>query len=118
MVAIAEENTTWQKALAEKTITVATPPILIHVGDLPTRLFPPTLPLPAELSSSSVGGHAAPDFLTPLLSPPTVQVLSSVVLDRPFQFRVAFTNPLGEAISDGLLTVEGAGLVRGQAQIQ
>lgn len=37
VVAIGEENTTWQKALAEKTITVATPPILIHVGDLPTR---------------------------------------------------------------------------------
>lgn len=41
VVAIGEENTTWQKALAEKTITVATPPILIHVGDLPTCLFSP-----------------------------------------------------------------------------
>lgn len=36
VVAMGEENTSWQKALAEKTITVATPPILIHVGDLLT----------------------------------------------------------------------------------
>lgn len=47
-----------------------------------------------------------------------VQVLSPVVLDQPFQFRVEFTNPLADAVSDGLLTVEGAGLVRGQAQIE
>ncbi|XP_026543258.1 protein-glutamine gamma-glutamyltransferase 5-like [Notechis scutatus] len=75
VVAIGEENTSWQKALAEKTITVATPSLLIHV-------------------------------------------LSPVVLDQPFRLRVELTNPLPEAVSDGLLTVEGAGLVRGQAQIE
>uniref|UniRef100_A0A670ZQ26 protein-glutamine gamma-glutamyltransferase n=1 Tax=Pseudonaja textilis TaxID=8673 RepID=A0A670ZQ26_PSETE len=75
VVAIGEENTSWQKVLVEKTITVATPSLLIHV-------------------------------------------LSPVVLDQPFRFRVELTNPLPEAVSDGLLTVEGAGLVRGQAQIE
>uniref|UniRef100_A0A8C7E3C2 protein-glutamine gamma-glutamyltransferase n=1 Tax=Naja naja TaxID=35670 RepID=A0A8C7E3C2_NAJNA len=79
VVAMGEENTSWQKALAEKTITHGLSPL------------PPSLP---------------------------VQVLSPVVLDQPFQFRVEFTNPLAEAVSDGLLTVEGAGLVRGQAQIE
>ncbi|KAM3839718.1 protein-glutamine gamma-glutamyltransferase 5-like [Vipera latastei] len=47
-----------------------------------------------------------------------VQVMSPVVLHQPFQFRVEFANPLAEAVSDGLLAVEGAGLVRGRAEIQ
>ncbi|XP_063152838.1 protein-glutamine gamma-glutamyltransferase 5 isoform X2 [Candoia aspera] len=75
VVAMGEENTSWQKALAEKTITVASPPLVIHM-------------------------------------------LAPVVLNQAFQFRVEFANPLAEPVSDSLLTVEGGGLVRGQAQIE
>ncbi|XP_025031012.1 protein-glutamine gamma-glutamyltransferase 5 [Python bivittatus] len=75
VVAMGEENTSWEKALAEKTITVASPPLGIHV-------------------------------LTP------------VVVNQAFRLRVEFANPLAEPVSDGLLTVEGGGLVRGQAQIE
>ncbi|XP_063002042.1 protein-glutamine gamma-glutamyltransferase 5-like [Elgaria multicarinata webbii] len=74
VIAIGEENTSWQKVLAEKTVTVASPAL-------------------------------------------GIQVLAPVVLNQAFPLQVDFANPLPEPVQHCVLTVEGSGLVRGQAQI-
>uniref|UniRef100_A0A8D2KXQ9 protein-glutamine gamma-glutamyltransferase n=1 Tax=Varanus komodoensis TaxID=61221 RepID=A0A8D2KXQ9_VARKO len=74
VVAVGEENTSWLKALAEKTITIASPALAIHV-------------------------------------------LAPVVVNQPFPLRVDFANPLPVPVGHCVLTLEGCGLVLGQASL-
>ncbi|XP_066480855.1 protein-glutamine gamma-glutamyltransferase 5 [Tiliqua scincoides] len=74
VTAMGEQRSSWQKTLAEKTITIACPVIAINV-------------------------------------------LAPVVVNQAVPLQVDFANPLSQPVSGCVLTVEGSGLVKGQAQI-